>query len=61
MGHLQIAESKHLVFPKSTQTFVFFNFSVTGSWSAPLAKDLMSQKFCAPNQGKKIENPFFER
>lgn len=30
-GHLQTAESKRLVFPKSTQTLVFFYFSVTGT------------------------------
>jgi len=59
-GHLQIAESQSLVFPKSTQTFVFFNFRVTGR-SAPLAKDFVFQKLCAPNQGNEIENPFFKR
>ena len=61
MGHLWIAESKCLVFPKSTQTLVFFNFSVTGSWSAPLTKDLTFQNLYASNQGNKIENPFFKR
>lgn len=56
MGRLQIAEFKHLLFPKSTQTLAFFIFNVTGGWSAPLAEDLMFQKLCAPNQGTKIEN-----